>query len=106
MASLKWEANRQVQFMANPELLVISVMRALIEVALLTLLGQGALAFLAGGGRATNPVYRLFQVITRPAIKTARFITPRLISDKHLPMLTFFLLFGLWVFLAYVKRII
>ena len=90
--------------MANPALLVISVMRALIEVALLTLLGQGVLALLAGSGRATNPVYQLFQVITRPAIKMVRFITPRLVDDKRLPMLTFFVLFALWMLLAYVKR--
>ena len=50
--------------MANPELLIISILRALTEVALLTLLGQGLLALLAGGRRETNPVYRVFKVIT------------------------------------------
>ncbi|MDD5176704.1 MAG: hypothetical protein PHQ05_09810 [Sterolibacterium sp.] len=92
--------------MANSEFLIISLLRALIEVALLALLGQGVLASLAGVGRATNPVYRLFQVITGPAIKAVRFITPRQIIDKHVPLLAFFLLFWLWIFLAYVKRII
>lgn len=90
--------------MANPELLIISILRALTEVALLTLLGQGLLAVLAGSRRATNPVYQLFDVITRPAIKAVRFITPKLIIDRHIPLVTFFLLFWLWIFLAYVKR--
>ncbi len=92
--------------MTNPELLILSILRALTEVALLTLLGQGLLAFLAGSRRATNPVYQIFQVITRPVIRAVRFITPKLVLDKHIPLVTFFLLFWLWIFLAYVKRII
>ena len=92
--------------MANPELLILSILRALTEVALLPLLRQGLLALLAGSRRATNPVYQLFDVITRPAIKAVRFITPKLIIDRHIPLVTFFLLFWLWIFLAYVKRII
>lgn len=90
--------------MANPELLFISVLRALTEVAMLTLLGQGLLAFLAGSRRATNPVYQLFVVVTRPVIRAVRWITPKLIIDKHLPVVSFFLLFWLWIFLAYLKR--
>lgn len=90
--------------MANPELLIISILRALTEVALLTLLGQGLLAFLAGSRRATNPIYQLFNIITRPVIKAVRFITPKPIIDKHVPFVTFFLLFWLWIFLAYLKR--
>ncbi|MFZ2302988.1 MAG: hypothetical protein WAW10_14090 [Gallionella sp.] len=90
--------------MANPEILIISVLRALTEVALLTLLGQGLLALLAGSRRATNPVYQLFQVITKPALRLVRAITPQVIVDKHLPFVAFFLLFWLWILLAYVKR--
>lgn len=91
--------------MANPELLIISILRALTEVAMLSLLGQGLVAFLAGSRRATNPVYQLFNVITRPVVKAVRFITPKVIIDRHLPFVTFFLLFWLWILLAYVKRI-
>lgn len=85
---------------------MVSLVRVLIEVALLTLLGQGILALLAGSSRATNPVYQLFQVIVRPVVKAARAVTPKLIADRQLPFLTFFVLFWLWIFLAYVKRII
>ncbi len=92
--------------MANPELLIISILRALTEVALLTLLGQGLLALLAGSRRATNPVYQLFRVITGPVIRAVRCITPRLVIDRHIPVVAFFLLFWLWIFLAYVKRIL
>ena len=91
--------------MANPEILIISILRALTEVAMLALLGQGLLALLAGSKRATNPVYQLFQVVTGPALRLMRLITPRVIMDKHLPFVAFFLLFWLWILLAYLKRV-
>ncbi len=90
--------------MANPEILIISILRALTEVALLSLLGQGLVAFLAGSRRATNPVYLLFQVITRPVLRIVRMVTPQIIIDKHVPFVAVFLLFWLWILLAYIKR--
>ena len=90
--------------MANPELFILSILRALTEVALLTMFGQGLLALLAGARRAANPVYRVFQVITRPVIQGVRFITPRVVIDRHIPVVAFFLLFWLWIALAAAKR--
>jgi hypothetical protein len=92
--------------MANPELFILSILRALTEVALLSLLGQGLVAFLAGARRAGNPVYQLFSVITGPVVKAVRFVTPKVIIDRHLPFVTFFLLFWLWILLAYLKRVV
>lgn len=90
--------------MSHPELLLLGIARALVEVALLTLLGQGLLALLAGARRQGNPVYRLFQIVTRPVLALVRKLTPSLIIDKHLPGVAFFLLFWLWIGLAYLKR--
>ena len=90
--------------MTHFDLFVVSVLRALVEVALLALLGQGLLALLAGGRRHNNFVYRLFLVITQPVIRFARWMTPKVILDKHLPFVAFFLMFWLWILLAWVKR--
>jgi uncharacterized protein YggT (Ycf19 family) len=90
--------------MANPDLFILSVLRALVEVALLALLGLGAVALLSGPRRHTNPIYQLFSVITKPVIRGVRFITPKPIIDKHVPFVAFFLLFWLWIFLAWAKR--
>ena len=90
--------------MAQPELLLIGVLRALVEVALLALLGQGLLALLAGGRRDSNPIYILFKVVTKPAIRAARWITPKLVIDRHIPFVAFFLLFWLWIFLAWARQ--
>jgi hypothetical protein len=90
--------------MASSELLLLGVLRALVEVALLALLGQGVVGLLAGSRRNTNPIYVLFQIVTKPAVRVTRWITPKLILDQHLPYVTFFLLFWLWIFLAWIRR--
>lgn len=90
--------------MTHIDLFIVSVLRALVEVALLALLGQGLLALLAGSRRHNNFVYRLFLVITQPVIALSRKITPKVILDKHLPFVAFFLMFWLWILLAWVKR--
>ncbi len=58
--------------MSNLDLFIVSLLRALVEVALLALLGQGVLALLAGSRRHTNFVYRLFIVITGPVINLGK----------------------------------
>jgi hypothetical protein len=92
--------------MVNPELIIFGILRAMVEVALLALLGQGILALLSGAQKATNPIYRLFALVTRPVIRAARLITPRPILDRHLPVVTFLLLLWLWIFLAWMKRLV
>jgi len=85
------------------ELVVLSVLRALVEVAGCFLLGQGVLYLLAGSTRDRNAVYRMFQFLTRPVIRATRAITPRVVVDRHIPLLTFFLLFWLWIVLQILK---
>lgn len=92
--------------MVNTELLLVSVLRSLVEVAGFFLLGQGLLYVLAGASREKNGVYQLFRIVTRPVLRIVRFITPRLVIDRHIPVVAFFLLFWLWIALAYVRRMI
>ena len=91
--------------MNHPELLMLGVVRALVEVAMLFLLGQGLLALLAGRRRHDNTMYKLFLIVTGPVVKVARKITPRQIIDKHLPFIGFAVLFWLWIALAWLKRL-
>jgi hypothetical protein len=88
---------------ASPLFLLLSILRALVEVAMLSLLGQGAVAVLAGRRREANPIYQLFRLVTRPVIAALRFVVPRLVIDRHLPVVAFFVLFWLWILLAYLK---
>lgn len=86
------------------DILLVKILLAFIQIASLALLGQGVLAVLAGKYREQNLFYRMLRLIASPAVRAVRFITPRVILDAHVPMLTFFLLLWLWVALALVKR--
>jgi hypothetical protein len=78
-------------------LLFLTSAKMVLEIALLSLLGQGLLYVLSGERRQQNFFYRLFQVLTRPFTAAARRLTPALVADKHVPFVAFFLLSIGWV---------
>ena len=86
------------------DLILVQLARVLVEVAVFALLGRGILALLAGTSRHENLFYRILETVTRPAVKAVRWLAPRFIIDAHVPMMTFFLLFWLWIALAIAKR--
>jgi hypothetical protein len=78
-------------------LILVSMLKLLAEIALLALAGQGVLALLAGAKRDQNLFYQLLQILTRPFVAGARLITPRVVLDRHVPIVAFLLLFFVWV---------
>jgi len=90
--------------MFSPELLLVSTLKALVEIAGLALLGQGVIGFLAGASRQSNVVYRLFQMVAAPIVKTIRKITPAFIADAYLAVISFAILFWLWLALIVAKQ--
>lgn len=89
--------------MSSPELFIVSVLKALAEVGLLSLLAQGIVGFLSGRAKDNNFVYRLLQVVTGPIYKAVRKITPKFIPEQHHGMVSFLVLFWVWVALIYAK---
>jgi hypothetical protein len=85
---------------------LLSILRALAEVAGMSLLAQGALWLLTGGGTQRNVVYQLFSFVTRPVIGATRRLAPKAISDRFVALLAFLLLFALWIALAYVRQVV
>jgi hypothetical protein len=86
------------------ELILLSILRALVELTGFIMLGQAILFIIAGKSRHQNFVYQTFLIVTRPVIKFTRLITPRLIRDDHIPIAAFLLLLWLWLGLAVAKR--
>lgn len=86
------------------DVLLVSLARVLVEVAGFALLGRGVLALLAGKQRHDNLFYKILETVSGPAVRAVRVIAPRFIIDAHIPLLTFFLLFWLWIMLALAKR--
>jgi hypothetical protein len=88
------------------ELLIVSMARAVVEIAGWFMLGQALLYVLAGHKRNENFVYRLFALLTRPVMQMTRAITPRIVRDGHIPIAAFLLVLWLWVGLGIAKRYI
>lgn len=77
-------------------LLLVTILKALAEIAGLSLIGQGILYVLAGARRDRNFVYKLFQGLTLPVMKLARLITPKVVLDRHLGYVAILLVAIVW----------
>lgn len=84
-------------------LLVVSSVKLVAEIALMALAGQWLLGLLAGQKRDTNLFYQLLQIVTRPFVKAIRFITPRVVLDRHIPLAAFVALGMLWILVTLMK---
>jgi hypothetical protein len=82
---------------------LVVILKGLNEVALMTLLGQGALYILAGSRRDGNFVYTILKTITAPIMKATRWIAPRFIVDQHIGFLALFFLLLLEAILIVLK---
>jgi hypothetical protein len=82
---------------------VVVILKALTEVAAVGMLGQGLLYVLAGKGREQNIVYQLFRTITSPVVRLTRLITPRIVLDRHIWLVSILLLGILWLVLTVLK---
>ena len=82
---------------------LVVILKGINEVALMALLGQGALYILAGSRRDTNLVYSMLKTITAPIIKATRWIAPRFIVDQHIGFLALFFLLLLEAILILLK---
>lgn len=88
------------------ELLIVTIARALVEIAGWFMLGQGILYVFAGSRRNENFVYQLFALLTRPVMRITRAITPRIVRDGHIWLAAFLLVLWLWIGLGIAKRYI
>lgn len=70
----------------------LNAVQLVLYIALLALVGQGALYVLAGQRRESNVFYKLLQVVGKPFTWLVRKITPRQVSDTQVPVVTFCLL--------------
>jgi hypothetical protein len=84
-------------------ILFVSAVKLIAEIALMALAGQFLLGVLAGQKRESNFFYKLLQVLTGPFVKGMRFVTPKVVIDRHIPLAAFVLLAMVWVVATIVK---
>jgi hypothetical protein len=85
-------------------LMLLDIVKAVLEVAGLALLGQGLLFLFAGSKRQGNVVYQGLATVTRPVIRFTRFITPRVVLDRHLGLVAFLFVAMAWFFVLVEKQ--
>jgi uncharacterized protein YggT (Ycf19 family) len=66
----------------------------------LLLVGQGAVYMLSFGKHETNAVYRFFRFVTSPVVNLFARVVPAKVAPRHVPVVTFFMLFWIYFGLA------
>ncbi len=84
-------------------LTLVVVLKGLVEFAALLIVGQGVVYLLSFGRHEQNFVYRFMRFLTSPVVRLARWLSPRLVVDRHVPAVALFMLFAIWVFLTFMK---
>lgn len=79
----------------------LSLVQLLLYIPLLALLGQGLLFVLAGARRDQNFFYQLLVLLSKPFTALVRLITPRQVADRHVPVVTFFLLLVVYAIVTF-----
>ena len=83
------------------ELLMLVILKSLAELAFMFLLWRGVLYVLAGPKREGNIFYGVLRVVTDPVIRAARWVTPRLVLDAHIPFVAVVLVAWIWLAIVF-----
>lgn len=81
----------------------LALIKLVAEIALMCLFGRWVLGLLAGARRDQNLFYQLLDMAVRPFVVAARFITPRVVLDRHVPLVAFLLLGFAWVLATFLR---
>jgi hypothetical protein len=81
----------------------LNIAQLLLYIALLALVGQALLFVLAGAKRDSNIFYQLLQIVSKPFTLLVRKLTPKQVADRHVPIVTFFLLLILYAVVTFEK---
>lgn len=82
---------------------LLSALKLMTEVALMALIGQWVLGWWLGSRRDTSFFYQVLRGIARPAVSLARRLSPRVVLDRHVPLVAFLLLVLAWLTLTGAK---
>lgn len=78
-------------------LTALTLVKLIAEIALMALLGQWILGLLAGAKRQTNLFWQILEIMGRPFVAVARAISPKVVLERHHPLVAFCLVLITWV---------
>lgn len=79
---------------------LLNILYTLAAFVMLLLAGQAMVRVLSFGRHEQNAVYRFLRFLVSPVTRVVRWITPARVDDRHVPVVTFLLLFWLCFALA------
>jgi hypothetical protein len=82
-------------------LTALVLVKLVAEIALMALLGRWVLGLLAGQKRDSNLFYQILDMAARPFVWAARRISPRVVLDRHVPLVAFCLLAVTWLLVTF-----
>lgn len=74
------------------------IVKALAELALMALVGRFLVGLLAGEQREANLFWRVLDTMAQPPLKLARWISPHVVLDRHIPLAAVCLTSVVWFF--------
>lgn len=85
-------------------MLLLTILKAVCEIALMALIGQWFVGLLAGPQREQNVFYQVLRQVGRPFVVLARFLSPRkIVLDRHVPLVAFLLLSFGWLLVTVLR---
>jgi hypothetical protein len=88
------------------EITLLSMLLALVQVALYQFAGRAAMWVFAGANRDKNFIYQLLKKGADPLVKATRFITPKFVIDRHVPFVTVILMVLIGLMVIHFRRTI
>lgn len=83
---------------------VLQAIHELVKFVGLLLIGQFLVYVLSFGRHDQNPIYRFIRFLTSPVVGLVRKVTPAVVVDRHVPLVTFLVTFWVWVVLIFLRQ--
>ncbi len=84
-------------------LTALILVKLVLEIALMAIFGRWVLGLLAGARKEQNLFWQVLDIMCRPFIVVARFVAPRQVIDRHVPMVAFLLMVFGWIGVTILK---
>lgn len=79
------------------------IVKALIELALMFILGRAALGLLIGRQRTGNVFWQILDIAAKPALWLTRAISPDIVAQRYIPVITLAWLLAAWLVVLKMK---
>ena len=84
-------------------LALLNTLQLVFYIAVLLLAGQGVLWLVSGAKAGNNLFYQIFQLVNKPWVRAARWMTPRQVADQQVPVVAFLVVGILYVAVTLAK---